>query len=94
VIDVNGLDSGGIGRSIFCDPDGRVLCQAGPTAQFIPMEIDLEVVKNRRERGILGLGQPLKSFRDNQMYFDIYNKEKRHPYLDSLGVLEKPKKAV
>ena len=94
VIDVNGLDTGGIGRSIFCSPDGRVLCQAGPTAQFLPLEIDMEVVKNRRERGILGLGQPLKSFRDSPMHFNIYDKGKRLPYLDSLGVLEKPKRPV
>lgn len=92
VIDVNGLGAGGIGRSLFCDPDGRVLCQAGPTAQMIPLEIDLEVVRSRRERGILGLGQPLKSFRDNPMHFDVYDKGTRHSYLDSLGFLVKPKR--
>lgn len=92
VIDVNGLGAGGIGRSLFCDPDGRILCQAGPTGQMIPLEIDLEVVKSRRERGVLGLGQPLKSFRDNPMHFDIYNKGVRHPYLDSLGRLAKTKR--
>ena len=92
VIDVNGLNAGGIGRSLFCDPDGRALCQAGPTDQLIPLEIDLEVVRNRRERGILGLGQPLKSFRDSPMHFDIYDKGKRHAYLDTLGKLEKPGK--
>lgn len=94
VIDVNGLGAGGIGRSLFCDPDGRVLCQAGPTAQLMPIEIDIEVVKSRRERGILGLGQPLKSFRDSPMHFNIYDREKRHPYLDSLGMLEKPKRPL
>jgi predicted amidohydrolase len=92
VIDVNGLDAGGNGRSLFVDPDGRVLCQGGTTPQLMPVEIDLEVVKSRRERGILGLGQPLKSFRDNTMHFDVYDREKSLPYLDSLGVLEKPKR--
>ncbi len=92
VIDVNGLGAGGIGRSLFCDPDGRVLCEAGPTAQMMPVEIDLEVVKSRRERGILGLGQPLKSFRDNPVHFDIYDRDKKHTYLETLGTLEKPKK--
>jgi len=94
VIDVNGLGAGGIGRSLFCDPDGRVLCQAGPTDQMLPVEIDLELVRSRRERGILGLGQPLKSFRDNPMHFDIYDRGKRSDYLDSLGRLEKPQKPV
>lgn len=94
IIDVNGLGAGGIGRSLFCDPDGRVLTQAGTTEQLMPIEIDMEVVRSRRERGILGLGQPLKSFRDSPMHFDIYDKEKRHPYLDSLGKLEKPKRPL
>jgi len=93
VIDVNGLDTGGIGRSLFCDPDGRVLCQAGTTAQYMPLELDLEVVRSRREKGIMGLGQPLKSFRDSTMHFDIYEKEKKHKYLESLGALKKPKKS-
>ncbi len=92
VIDVNGLDAGGIGRSIFCDPDGRTICKAGPTAQLLPIEIDIDLVKQRRERGILGLGQPLKSFRDRKMYFDIYARGKKHPYLKELGELKKPSK--
>jgi predicted amidohydrolase len=92
VIDVNGLGAGGTGRSLFCDPDGRVLCQAGTTDQLMPLEIDLSIVKNRRERGILGLGQPLKSFRDNPVHFDIYDKGKKHSYLDSLSFLVKPKR--
>lgn len=92
IIDVNGLDAGGIGHSLFCGPDGQVLCQAGPTPQFMPLEIDLEMVRNRRERGILGLGQTLKSFRDSTLHFDIYDHGKSHAYLDSLGILEKPKR--
>jgi predicted amidohydrolase len=94
VIDVNGLGAGGIGQSLFCDPDGRVLCQAGPTDQMMPMEIDLEVVRSRRERGILGLGQPLKSFRDSPVHFDIYDRSKRSVYLDSLGQLAKPSRPL
>jgi hypothetical protein len=53
----------------------------------------LEVVRSRRERGILNLGQPLKSFRDNPVHFDIYDRDKRHDYLDSLGELAKPKRS-
>lgn len=94
VIDVNGTNAGGIGRSLFCDPDGRVLCQAGSTAQMMPLEIDLDVVRNRRERGILGLGQPLKSFRDSTVHFEIYDRSKRSVYLDSLGPLAKSKRPI
>ncbi len=89
--DVNGLDSGGIGRSMVCGPDGRVLYQAGSTEEIFPIEIDLERVKRSRELGVMRLGQPLKSFRDHLGDFSIYKKDK-HSYLESLGPLIKPQK--
>jgi predicted amidohydrolase len=90
--DVNGLGAGGNGKSVVCGPDGRILYQAGQIEEFIPMEIDLEAVKRSRERGVLRLGQPLKSFRDHLSEFTIYQKGATHPYLDSLGPLIKPSK--
>ena len=90
--DVNGLDSGGSGRSIICGPDGRVLYAAGSTEEIIPIEIDIERVKRSRELGVLRLGQPLKSFRDHIGDFSIYQNGTEHPYLDSLGPLIKPTK--
>lgn len=90
IFDINGLESGGSGRSIVCGPDGRVLHQAQNTEENIPIEIDLERVKRSRELGVLRLGQPLKSFRDHIGDFSIYKKNKKHPYLESLGPLIKP----
>jgi predicted amidohydrolase len=90
IFDINGLDSGGSGRSIVCGPDGRVIYQAQNIEENIPIEIDLERVKRSRELGVLRLGQPLKSFRDHIGDFDIYRKGKKHPYLESLGPLIKP----
>ena len=90
VFDVNGLGAGGTGRSIICGPDGRILYQASTGEELIPIEIDVERVHRSREKGVLRLGQPLKSFRDNKVHFDIYEKDVRHPYLDTLGSLEKP----
>ncbi len=92
LFDVNGLDTGGSGRSIVCGPDGRVLYEAGSTEEIIPIEVDIERVKRSRELGILRLGQPLKSFRDNIKDFSIYQAGTPLPYLDSLGPLIKPKK--
>lgn len=92
LFDVNGLDSGGSGRSIVCGPDGRVLYEAGSTEEIFPLEIDIERVKRSRELGILRLGQPLKSFRDHLGNFSIYQNGTEHPYLDSLGPLIKPTK--
>lgn len=90
LFDINGLDSGGSGRSVICGPDGRILYTAGSTEEIIPVEIDIERVKRSRELGVLRLGQPLKSFRDHLGDFDIYRKGAKHPYLESLGPLIKP----
>jgi predicted amidohydrolase len=88
--DVNGLDTGGSGRSIVCGPDGRVLHQSGETEEIFPLELNIERVQRSREMGVLRLGQPLKSFRDHIGDFAIYQKGAKLPYLDSLGPLIKP----
>jgi predicted amidohydrolase len=90
--DVNGLDTGGSGRSIVCGPDGRVIYEAGETEEIFPLELNIERVRRSRELGVLRLGQPLKSFRDHLSDFDIYHPEAKHPYLESLGPLIKPTK--
>jgi predicted amidohydrolase len=90
--DINGLDSGGIGRSTVCGPDGRIIYQAGATEEIFPVEIDMERVKRSRELGVMRLGQPMKSFRDHMGDFKVYDKSTELPYLDSLGPLIKPNK--
>ncbi len=92
IFDINGLDSGGSGRSIICGPDGRVIYQADTTEELIPIEINMDKVRRSRELGVLRLGQPLKSFRDNPIEYDIYQRNTRHEFLDKLGPLIKPKK--
>lgn len=92
-LDINGAGAGGNGRSIIVGPVGDVLYQAGENEEAIPLEIDLDRVRRTREVGLRGLGQPLKSFRDRQVDFTIYQ---RHPgsrtYLDTLGPLRKPER--
>jgi predicted amidohydrolase len=90
--DVNGLDTGGCGRSLVVGPDGRVLHQSEGTEEIIPLELNIARVKRSRELGILRLGQPLKSFRDHLKTnkFDIYQPATPQTYLDSLGPLIKP----
>jgi len=88
--DINGLESGGSGRSIICGPDGRVLYEAGGNEEIIPMEIDMDRTERSRKMGVLRLGQPLKSFRDHIGGFPIYNQLAEQPYLKSLGPLLKP----
>lgn len=92
IFDINGLGDGGTGRSLVCGPDGRVIYQANTGEEMIPIEIDIDRVRRSREMGVLRLGQPLKSFRDKNVVFDIYNKDARHDFLDSLGPLHKPER--
>ncbi len=91
VVDINGSGDGGNGRSIFVAPTGDVLYQAGHGEEMVPLEIDLDRVRRSREVGLRGLGQPLKSFRDRKVDFDVYQRdsETAHAYLDTLGPLVK-----
>jgi deaminated glutathione amidase len=91
VFDINGLAQGGIGRSCVVDPAGTMLHQAGGDHEVIPIEIDIEQVRRQRAIGLRGLGQVLKSFRDRDVEFTIYDRESgQNGYLRSLGPLEMP----
>lgn len=90
--DINGLGTGGIGQSTICGPDGGVIYQAGQTEEIFPYEIDLERVRRSRELGVMRMGQPMKSFRDNIGDFGIYTPGVKHEYLEQLGPLIKPSK--
>lgn len=89
--DINGVGAGGVGRSIVVGPHGEVIHEAGDGEELIPLEIDLEQARRSRERGLRGLGQPLKSFRDRRVRFPVYGRKwKDREYLEELGPLEKP----
>ena len=90
VFDVNGLETGGTGKSLICGPDGGIIYQAEQVEEMIPIEIDLDRVKRSRENGILRLGQPLKSFREKAHSFPVYQKGTDLSYLHSLGPIKKP----
>lgn len=93
VIDVNGAGGGGAGRSILVGPEGDVIYQAAANEELMPVEIDLDRVSRSRERGILTLGQPLKSFRDAPVRFEVYDpKSPLRAYLDTLGPVRKPRR--
>ncbi|WP_298637143.1 carbon-nitrogen hydrolase family protein [uncultured Umboniibacter sp.] len=91
-LNVNAAGELGVGQSILCGPDGAVLHQASIGRELMPIELDLEHVRRVRERGMFGLGQTIKSFRDNPIVFDCYqpNADKQKAW-SSLGELEVPK---
>ncbi|MCP4182891.1 MAG: carbon-nitrogen hydrolase family protein [Hyphomicrobiales bacterium] len=95
VFDINGLGAGGIGRSCVIGPGGTQLYEARASDEIIPIEIDLDVVARQRAVGQNGLGQVLKSFRDRNVKFSVYDEnEFEHEYLDSLGPLAMPKRST
>ncbi|MGF1718483.1 carbon-nitrogen hydrolase family protein [Vibrio kyushuensis] len=94
-VDINGSGDQGNGQSIIVGPEGDVIYQADRTEQVIAVELDLSRVRRTRERGIHGLGQPLKSFRDNPIEFPQYKQEgaveRESAMFSNLGKLEVPK---
>lgn len=95
IFHINGTGAGGNGQSIVADPSGRILHQAAATDEMIPIEVDFGLVRRERERGLRNMGQPLKSFRDSETDFSVYDRERfDHSYLQSLGPLTKPPRAA
>lgn len=88
VVDVNGLDAGGCGRSLVVDPVGNVVHQSGEIASIFPIMLDMGLVRQVRATGGNGLGQVLKSWRDRSASFPVYAPEAVSDYLTSLGPLE------
>ncbi len=91
VFDVNGLAAGGVGRSLVVDPSATVLHQSAGQEDMFPIEVDLDIVRRQRETGLKGLGQVLKSFRDREADFPIYDRTSgADSYLHTLGPLQTP----
>lgn len=89
-IDINSAGPLAFGKSIIIGPGGEVIHQAGSGCEIIITEIDLDYVRRVRERGWQGLGQPLKSFRDNPVRYSAYSSRPRSQGPDGLGELKKP----
>ncbi|RMF34852.1 MAG: carbon-nitrogen hydrolase family protein [Alphaproteobacteria bacterium] len=93
VFAVNGLAAGGVGKSIVVDPSAMVLHQSGGQEDMFPVEVNLDLVRRQREVGLKGLGQVLKSFRDREVDFPVYDRSSgADAYLRTLGPLELPAK--
>lgn len=91
VVDVNVAGELGLGRSIICGPGGEVIHQAGSGREIIAFEVDLDYLRDVRNRGWQCLTQPLKSLRDSKVVFPAYGAGVTpSTYLDSLGRLAMP----
>jgi len=88
-----GLNSAGplgYGKSIVVGPDGTVIHQASSGRDIITIEMDFNHVRHVRERGMHGLGQPLKSFRDANISYPVYQNDAGPGAFAKLGALEVP----
>ena len=89
-IDVNAGGKQGCGLSLIAGPDGEILHDANIGEEIMLVEVDFARVRRCRQRGLKGLGQPIKSYRDNA--FKELKESLDKNYLKELGPLEKPKK--
>ena len=80
-----------VGQTIFVGPDGQIIHQAGVGREIITVEMDFTHVRRVRERGLHGLCQTLKSFRDHEVEFPPYRNAQADPgAFGKLGPLEVP----
>lgn len=94
-IDVNSAGELAVGLSVVIGPEGEVIHQAGSGFEIMPFRIDLDQVRRSRREGLLGLGQPLKSFRDGPQNFPPYaSGPASSPALRELGPLVMPGRAA
>lgn len=88
IFDVNVAGPLGVGRSMVAGPGGEIIHEAGPGREIFPLILDLDYLREVRESGWHGLGQPLKSFRDSAVRFPPYAEGYRSEALDALGPLQ------
>ena len=92
-LDINNAGDLGYGRSAVFGPEGDRIHESGAGAEIIPVRVDFDRVRRSRERGLLGLGQPLKSFRDCKASFPAYSSGvAASTALDALGAVSVPKR--
>jgi len=89
-IDINSCGELAYGRSIVVGPEGDVIHQAGDAQEIIPVIVDFARVRRTRRNGLLGMAQPLKSFRDAALDYPTYAKGAVSAALGDLGELEMP----
>lgn len=83
---INGIGAGGVGRSIFVDPEGRILQTAGEREIIMTEVVDLDMVLRVREYGTLGLSQLWKDLANFEQKFPVYQEDiRKGEIFESLG---------
>ena len=80
----------GCGQSVVVGPDGTIIHQSLTSRDIIAVELDFNHVRRVRKRGLHGLGQTLKSFRDANITYPVYQEGSGAGAFAELGALEVP----
>jgi formamidase len=92
MVNVNTAPTAGCGHSIIVDPHGRILQQASTHEEILTEMIDLDLVRQVRELGSIGLNQHLKQLRDFEGQFPVYTQGIRQGEMfRNLGPLRLPR---
>ena len=93
LFNINGLGVGGIGQSIFVDPEGRVLQTSGESEIIMTEIIDLDHTTRVREYGTMGQCQVWKALADFKGRFLVYQEDiLKGDIFKSIGPLKLHKK--
>jgi predicted amidohydrolase len=87
---LNGAGRLAYGKSVVVGPDGTIIHQASSGRDIITVELDFNHVRRTRERGLHGLGQTLKSFRDAGITYPVYQEGAGPGAYGQLGELKVP----
>jgi predicted amidohydrolase len=93
LFNINGLGVGGVGQSIFVDPEGRILQTSGEAEIIMTEVIDLDHTSRVREYGTMGQCQLWKALANFKGKFPVYQQDMRKgDIFKSLGPLKLHKK--
>ena len=93
LFNINGLGVGGMGQSIFVDPEGRVLQTSGAAEIIMTEIIDLDHTARVREYGTMGQCQVWKALANFKGKFPVYQQDMlKGDIFKSIGPLKLHKK--
>ncbi|MBC8438667.1 MAG: ATP-binding cassette domain-containing protein [Deltaproteobacteria bacterium] len=88
---VNGVSSGGKGKSLIVDPEGHIVQKAGQLQENLIAMVDLATVQRTRDYGIAGVSRPLASFFHEKHKFEYQSQSFEQSPIYNQNQLEKMK---
>jgi len=88
---VNGVSSGGKGKSLIVDPEGHIIQKAGQLQENLIAMVDLEHVQRTRDYGVAGVSRPLASFFHEKHKFEYQSQSFEQSPIYNQNQIEKIK---